>query len=125
MRSLLTVCLLILSFNATAQSDYTIVWNMVGWDAESSPDRISLDLNQGNYFIAANGIVEYFNGSTFATSGTCFLTDANSIFCNLVVGFFSMELEISLDDGLEGDVLLIDFDGFLLDVGSLDFIRVE
>ncbi len=124
MRSLLAVCLLIMSFNATAQSDFSVVWNLIDWDSESSPDRISLDLNLGTNFIAANGTVDFFGETTYATSGTCFFTPTQSMFCNLVVGFFSMEIEINLID-LGGDAFLIDYDGFLLDIGSLSMASVE
>lgn len=126
MKKIVTGCfLLLLSFQVNAQSDYAATWTLSGLDfGTEADDELLLDIDTTTRFAKANGVVLTDEGDAFAASGTCYFTAGNSLVCNLTFAFYSIEIGLDLADG-SGFAVLIDYDGFFLDDGTLELTSVE
>lgn len=94
----LTALLLASAFShlASAQSDYHITWDIPATITISGNTyrELSLDINEGTKYLAANGLLSTGPTATPAT-GTCFFTIEETIFCSLTVDFVLFTIRVS------------------------------
>ena len=121
------ICAVVLMFGsfASAQEEYASTWEVFGLFFEDSEvESLLLDVRLGPRFVAGNGIFVFLDGSSVATSGTCFVTTVDTVFCNLTLDYQSVAVEFDLFD-LNGTGVVVDHDGFVIEDGELDFINIE
>ena len=124
-RTIVGCILLLLAIHANAQSDYSATWTLSGIAfGTEADDQLLLDIDETTRFAKANGVVLTDEGDAFSTSGTCYFTGGNSLVCNLNFAFYSIEIGVDLADG-SGFAVLIDYDGFFLEEGTVELTSVE
>lgn len=95
--------------------------------AESSMktyDQIQLDIEQSPRVFKANGALRYsVDGDGFPVTGTCALTDEETVFCSLNFSYATMYLELTGE--LNGTYLLLGAGGAFITEGLVTFISLE
>lgn len=87
-------------------------------------DQIQLDIEQSPRVFKANGALKYsVNDDGFPITGTCALTQEETVFCTLNASFASIYLE--LDGELNGTYILNGADGVFISEGVVSFISLE
>lgn len=87
-------------------------------------DQIQLDIEQSPRVFKANGALRYsVDGDGFPITGTCSLTEQQTVFCALNASFASIYLE--LDGELNGTYLLNGADGVFISEGAVSFIALN
>lgn len=110
---------------ASAQEEYASTWEVFGLYFEGSEvESLLLDVRLGPRFVAGNGIFVFVDGSSVATSGTCFVTTVDSVYCNLTLDYQSVAVEFDLFD-LNGTGVVVDHDGFVIENGELDLVKIR
>ena len=120
MSKILTVALILgsLGSNVSAQSDHAISWFLenVSYDGLTG-DILELDIDLGTRHAAAHGIVIFTDGSAINTTGSCFVTTAQSVICDLALLSASVTLALDLNT-LDGTVDVLDQNAELISAGS-------
>jgi len=113
-------CLVLLSFQAGAQSDYAATWIISGLNfGTNADDQLLLDLDESSRFIKVNGVLLTDEGDAWNATGTCYFTTDDFLICTMSMDYFTLEVIFDLDDG-SGTAALLDYDGFFLEEGSAE-----
>lgn len=117
-------CLVLLSFQAVAQSDYAATWTISGLTFGTiADDQLLLDLDESSRFIKVNGVLLTDEGDGFNATGTCYFTTDDFLICTMSIDFYTLEVIIDLVDG-SGTAAVLDYDGFFLEEGSVVLTNV-
>jgi len=112
---------LLVSSKSFATPDASVIWNLSGFTFNGlTGQSLILDLEVGINAVAAHGFVTYTNGSSVPTTGSCFFTTENALFCSLSIEFVTGNLSVDLNS-LNGDGTLIDQNGEIIVSGTLNF----
>ena len=120
MKKLILLVTLLTSMSLNAQSDYTANWSVEGITSVVS---LRYDLDIGSVFIGAHGGVNFDNGLTQPSTGTCYTTAGGGLFCNLSLNSFNMTLDIGAS--LDGVIRTIGASGEILEAGAIRFTGLE
>ncbi len=112
-------CLVLLSFQAGAQSDYAATWTISGLTfGTNADDQLLLDLDESSRFIKVNGVLLTDEGDAWNAAGNCHFTTDEFLICTMSIDFYTLEVIIDLVDG-SGTAAVLDYDGFFLEEGSV------
>jgi len=117
MKTLLRAVPLILSLTvleASAQSDYTVSWTISGI-LQSGIVKVEYDFDLGTSFVSAHGVVVDFRGSKRPSTGSCYVTEDNGVFCEMTIASGGFILD--LDENLNGDIRILNGSGFVTGTG--------
>lgn len=105
---------------AHAESDFHLAFEIAGNIGVDNFFEIELDLNLGDRFLAANGVMKASNGLAVPATGTCFFTPSGGAFCNFQVDQDSYTMELSAQ--LAGTLIAKGANGAILDTAPVRLI---
>ncbi len=117
MKSVLRAVALLMSLMAietSAQSDYTVRWT-ISEIFRSGIVEVEYDFNVGSSYIAAYGAVIDFRGSKRPSTGSCYVTEDNGVFCEMTIASGGFILD--LDESLNGDIRVLNGSGIVSETG--------
>lgn len=122
MKKLITFALLLMApIGAYAQSDYSVTWLISGADDVVA---IQVDFDIGTNFISAHGAIDFDDGFSIPTTGTCFFSLDNGIYCNFNISEGLTGI-LDIDATLDGAWSTIDVDGEITASGTAILSDVE
>lgn len=121
MRKLLI--LLVLSCSGAYAEPYLIKWDVVGLEdehvgfAESAPvTSIELETELANEYIIVFGGIRNADGVVWPATGSCYVI-FQGFYCELAVR--QVTYILTLNERLDGEVNVVDSQGFLIDSGAV------
>ncbi len=113
-----SVMLLLFSNSASANADFSIIWDIGGLNIEGDTlIELALDIEVGIEFLNVYGVVTFQDEFSSPAVGSCFFTPDDGVFCTVQVTNFSVVLDI--DPNLNGLATILDSEGFTVDEGTI------
>lgn len=118
MRIIAAIFAILISSVGYAQSDFSVTWDVTGLQ-DGSDDIISVtyDIDLGTQYVSAHGAVNLSTGLSVPSTGTCFISSTDNVFCNLSFGTQIIVLDIG-GDALSGTIRKADGAG-IIDSGTV------
>ena len=125
MKNLIGALLLVITAQASAQSDFSVTWDITGLDVFGEiGDSITLDLDVGTRYISAHGVLTYTDNLSTNITGTCFISVSDDIFCNLTLASLNIVIDVG-GAAVGGLIKVFDERGNLVDTGTLELDDVR
>lgn len=106
--------------SAHAESDFHLTFEIAGNIGINNFFELEVDVNLGDRFLAANGVLKGLDGLAVPATGTCFFTPSGGAFCNFQVDQDSYTMELSAQ--LTGTLVAKGANGAILDTAPVRLI---
>ena len=117
-RLLLVVIFTLITTRGYADTSNTVTWEVTGLRIGGDlVDFIEFDVQVGITYVLLFGAVDFNDGFSTPSIGSCFFPSNALLFCNLTVGDESVVLTIQED--LDGSIETVDSFGSVIDDGFL------
>jgi hypothetical protein len=119
----LTFCIaLLFPALASAQSDYSLAWKIIGTIGDNKYNELALDINEGTRFLSLNGVlISSENNAGAPATGTCFFGSEENIYCSLSAS--TTVFSLTIRPTLSGTITLVNsFEGTPAETKTLEFI---
>lgn len=117
----IALAMLLFSPAVYADSDYHVVFEIVGNISVNDFYELALDIDLGDEYMAANGVMKAGALGVPAT-GTCFFTSTGGVFCNLQVDQDSYSVDLSVQ--LSGTLIVKGANGTIVDTAPIHLVDI-